>query len=325
MNELGTPYEQASSLIKVASEFKKRFSPELDTACQAALDAELFTEPSSSIADRIEAFRERCEFDRISNKAFDGLVSALNENLDAENLHSEIFYFIIKTLPLKFSGKDSELISTQFGERVAVSGVFETVVLTRQMLFNLLILVTFVDGEIEQTDRSTFDPADLFSTFVDLLREYEMVFWLGSNIRKRSLSRSSQPRTDVSTPIFSLKDHSSKSQGPAATILEDLFVHLIKPRQTIGLPQSYTLALGIRDLLSWVSRPGEVAYPNALAYIQCDLIANNNIHLAWDFLRFQADTAWATYVKGRLHVAMSDFDTAAVYFRKAAYLLCKYY
>lgn len=97
----------------------------------------------------------------------------------------------------------------------------------------------------------------------------------------------------------------------------------IKPRQALGLPQSYILTLGIRDVLAWVTRQGEVAYPNALAYIQCDLIAKNDIQLAWDFLRFQASTAWATYVKGRLHVAMSEFDTAAIYFRKASHLLCK--
>ncbi|KAJ5246873.1 hypothetical protein N7468_001856 [Penicillium chermesinum] len=321
-SELGMQYEEASSLIKVAAEFKKRFSPELNSACEAALEAELFTEPSSSITDRIEAFRERCEFgERISNKMFDGLVAALNENLDAGNLHSEIFYFIIKTLPLKFSGKDSELLSTHFGERVTISGVFETVLLTRQLLFNLLILITFVDGEIEQADSSTFDPAELFTTFIDLLREYEMVFWLGSNVRKRSHTRSPQSGAEPGTPVFSLKDRGSKSHAPTVTILEDLFVHHIKPHQTIGLPQSYTLSLGVKDLLAWVARPGEVAYPNALAYIQCDLIANNNIDLAWDFLRFQADTSWSTYVKGRLHVAMSEFDTAAIYFRKAAYLL----
>ncbi|KAJ5714053.1 uncharacterized protein N7483_011234 [Penicillium malachiteum] len=320
--ELGNLYEQASSLMKVASDFRKRFSAELDAACQAALDVEIYNEPSSSITDRMDSFRERCEFaDQISNRTFDGLVAALNENLDAENLSGEVFYAIIDTLPLGFNGKDSELLSTFFGARVLVSGALETILLNHRMLFDLLILVAFVDSEIEQGAASTFDAAGLFSTLTDLLKEYEMMRWLSSNVRKCA-DRPANTKSDASTPIFSLKDAQSKVKNQkTATILEDLFVTDIKPRQAIGLPQSYTLCLGIRDVLAWVTRPGEVAYPNALAYIQCDLIAKNNIDLAWDFLRFQPSTSWATYVKGRLHVAMSEFDMAAIYFRKAAYLL----
>lgn len=323
--ELGNLYEQASSLMKVAAEFRKRFSAELDAACRAALEVEIFNEPSSSIVDRMDSFRERCEFgDRISNKSFEGLVAALNEYLDAENLSGDPFYAIIDTVPSGFSGKDSGLLSTYFGSRVAVSGALETILLTRQILYDLLILVTFVDGEIEQGERSKFDAADLFSTLVDFLREYEMMYWLSSNVRKCP-DPAVGTSADASTPIFSLKEKNPDQNKNlrTATILEDLFVTDIKPRQTIGVPQSYTLTLGIRDVLAWVTRPGEVAYPNALAYIQCDLIAKNNIDLAWDFLRFQASTSWAIYVKGRLHVAMAEFDMAAIYFRKAAYVLCK--
>lgn len=322
-SELGNLFEEASSLMKVASDFRKRFSTELDAACRAALEVEIFTEPFSSITDRMDVFRERCEFDRISNKTFDSLVASLNDYFDAENLSNDAFYAIINTAPLGFHGKDSELKSTCFGSRVTVSGALETIILTRKILYDLLILVVFVDGEIEQGDRSNFDAPDLFSTLVDLLREYEMMYWLSSNVRNcpdRSVSTGAD-----SSQTFSPKDNKSQNKHlRSATILEDLFVSDIKPRQAIGLPQSYTLTLGIRDVLAWVTRQGEVAYPNALTYIQCDLIAKNNIDLAWDFLRFQASTPWATYVKGRLHVAMAEFDTAAIYFRKAAYLLCKF-
>ncbi|KAJ5307447.1 hypothetical protein N7476_008103 [Penicillium atrosanguineum] len=319
-SELGNLFEEASSLMKVASDFRKRFSAELDVACRAALEVEIFTEPFSSITDRMDVFRERCEFDRISNKTFDSLVASLNDYFDAENLSSDAFYAIINTAPLGFNGKDSELKSTCFGSRVTVSGALETILLTRKILYDLLILIVFVDGEIEQGNRSNFDAPDLFSTLIDLLREYEMMYWLSSNVRKCP-DRSVSSGTD-SSQTFSLKDDKSQNKHQrSATILEDLFVSDIKPRQAIGLPQSYTLTLGIRDVLAWVTRQGEVAYPNALTYIQCDLIAKNNIDLAWDFLRFQASTPWATYVKGRLYVAMAEFDTAAIYFRKAAYLL----
>lgn len=322
-SEIGDLFEQSSHLIKVASGFRRRFPAELEADCQRALEAELFTEPSSSIQDRMDAFRERCDFgEQISNKVYEGLIGAMNEQLNIYNLQNEVFYTIIDTIPLGFPGKDSDLLPTHFGVRVTVNGVQETILFTRRVLTDLLLLVLFVDGEVQQEEDSNFDAVDLFASLITLLREYEMMAWLSSNCRK--CSGRSTSATDDNASTFSLKESSRKKDAPRmATILEDLFATDIKPRQTTGLPQSYTLSLGIRDVLSWVTRQGEVAYPNALVYIQCDLIAKNNIDLAWDFLRFQASTSWATYVKGRLYVAMSEFDTAALYFRKAAYLLCK--
>ncbi|KAF7159600.1 hypothetical protein CNMCM6106_006916 [Aspergillus hiratsukae] len=321
-SEIGDLFEQASFLLRVASGFRKRFPAGLEAACYSALEAEVYTEPSSSIPDRMDAFRERCDFaEQISNKTYDGLLAAMNERLNIYNLSNDVFYTIIDTIPLGFPGKDSELLPTHFGVKVTVNGAQETIENTRQLLIDLLLLVVFVDGEVQQEDGSSFDAGDLFATLIALLREYEMMSWLSSNVRK-SVDKAPSVISDTSNSMVSLKDSTPKGNGErVVTILEDLFATDIKPRQAVGLPQSYTLTLGIRDVLSWVTRQGEVAYPNALVYIQCDLIAKNNIDLAWDFLRFQATTSWATYVKGRLYVAMSEFDTAVLYFRKAAYLL----
>lgn len=323
-SELGDLFEEASHLMTVASDFRRRFSADLDAACAGAIDAEVFAEPSSSVQDRMDAFRDRCDFsEQISNQIYDELIAEMNQRLNIYMLSSEIFFKILETIPLGFPGKDSDLLPTHFGVKVTVNGVQETILFTKKILIDLLVLVVFVDGEVQQEDGSTFDAIELFVEIVTLLREYKMMSWLSSNTRKASV-RSEMTTEDSSMPSFSLTTPPPNAKdGRVVTVLEDLFATDIKPRQAIGVPQSYTLTLGIRDVLSWVTRPGEVAYPNALVYIQCDLIAKGNIDLAWDFLRFQVSTSWSTYVKGRLYVAMSELDTAALYFRKAAYLLCK--
>jgi nuclear pore complex protein Nup160 len=321
--ELGPDFQTPSALLKVASDFRKKFTPQLDGACRAALQAEIFSEPSSSILDRMESFRERCDFtNQISNKAFDNLEAALSEYMNTDCLDMNAFLAIINTASLHFCGEDSELLSTCFGARVLVSGAQETISISRQIFLDLLILITFLDGEVEQSSKSDFDAPCLFSSLIDLLREYEMMAWLSSNVRKCP-DRATKSH-DSSTSRY-VKDGNSKNKNyRTASILEDLFVTDIKPQQAIDSPQSYTLTLDIRDVVAWITREGEVNYQNAVAHIQCDLIAKNNIDLAWDFLRFQASTSWSTYVKGRLHVAMSEFDAAAIYFRKAAYLLCTF-
>ncbi|CAG8081627.1 unnamed protein product [Penicillium salamii] len=318
--EIGPDSQTASVLLRVASNFRKKFTAQLDGACRAALQAEIFSEPSSSILDRMDSFRERCDFtNQISNKTFDNLDAALSEYMDTDSLPMNAFLAIIHTASLHFCGEDSELSSTCFGARVLVSGAQETISIMRQIFFDLLILVTFLDGELEQSSDSEFDAPALFASLVDLLREYEMMAWLSSNVRK---CPDSPVKPQESSTSRLLKESNSKGKNQrTASILEDLFVTDIKPQQAIDSPQTYTLTLGIRDVVAWITRAGEVNYQNAVAHIQCDLIAKNNIDLAWDFLRFQASTSWSTYVKGRLHAAMSEFDAAAIYFRKAAYLL----
>ncbi|CAG8948167.1 unnamed protein product [Penicillium salamii] len=318
--EIGPDSQTASVLLRVASDFRKKFTAQLDGACRAALQAEIFSEPSSSILDRMDSFRERCDFtNQISNKTFDNLDAALSEYMDTDSLPMNAFLAIINTASLHFCGEDSELSSTCFGARVLVSGAQETTSIMRQIFFDLLILVTFLDGELEQSSDSEFDAPALFASLVDLLREYEMMAWLSSNVRK---CPDSPVKPQESSTSRLLKESNSKGKNQrTASILEDLFVTDIKPQQAIDSPQTYTLTLGIRDVVAWITRAGEVNYQNAVAHIQCDLIAKNNIDLAWDFLRFQASTSWSTYVKGRLHAAMSEFDAAAIYFRKAAYLL----
>ncbi|KAJ5366509.1 Nucleoporin [Penicillium brevicompactum] len=317
--EIGPGSQTASLLLKAAADFRKKFSPQLDGACRAALQTEIFSEPSSSILDRMDSFRERCDFtNQVSNKTFDNLDAALSEYMNTDCLPMDAFLSIITTASLHFCGEDSELSSTSFGARVLVSGAQETISIMRQIFFDLLILVTFLDGEVEQSKDSDFNAPVLFSSLVDLLREYEMMSWLSSNVRKCPGSPAGLHESSTSRQ---LKDGSNDKNQRTASILEDLFVTDIKPQQAIDSPQTYTLTLGIRDVVAWITREGEVNYQNAVAHIQCDLIARNNIDLAWDFLRFQSTTSWSTYVKGRLHAAMSEFDAAAIYFRKAAYLL----
>ncbi|KKA16873.1 hypothetical protein T310_9487 [Rasamsonia emersonii CBS 393.64] len=318
--ELGDRYDQASYLIEVAAGFRKRLPAEVHRSCQSAIEAEIFMEPSLSAPDRLAAFQERSELgERVSDDIFDSLCAAMNERLNIYKLPSELFYAIIDTIPLGFPGKDSDLLLTAFGLRATVNGSQETISDTCQILYDLLILVVFIAGEINQEDGSTFDAVDLFSTLIEVIKEYKMLYWLSSTTRV-SPNRAQNDAGDSSVSTFSLKPQ-TKGTGVVSTILEDLFAVHIKPRPAVGVPQSYTLTQGIRDVLSWVTRQGEVAFPNVLVFIQCDLIANGNIDLACDFLRFQPNTAWATYAKGRLYVAKSEFDTAALYFQKAAHLL----
>ncbi|KAK2761563.1 hypothetical protein FQN54_001391 [Arachnomyces sp. PD_36] len=319
-SELGGGHESAL-LLEVAISFRKSLPSRLIGQCRTALDAELFVDPSYPAPDRIVEFHERCGFaEQITDDIFDSVFSGLEDSIGLGNLTNDLFYTVIDTLPLDFPTRDSDLLSTSFGRNTVVQGALETILLTRQTLTDLLLLVIFIETEVTRENEFSFDSADLFTTLVDLLKEYEMMHWLGSKVRPWPEKSLPGDHTSMSVSGISMED-SDAPHHRVSTILEDLFAVHIRPHPADGIPQSYRLTQQIRDVLSWITRQGEVSFPNVLVYIQCDLLACNNIELASDFLRFQPSTAWSTYVKGRLSLAKSELDTAAIYFQKAAYLL----
>lgn len=323
-SELGGGSQESTLLMDLAISFRKSLSSKFMGQCRTALEAELFVGPSFPAPDRMVEFHERSGFaEHITDDIFDAIFHGLEETIGLENLTSDLFYSIIDTMPLNFATRDSELLSTAFGRNTIVQGSLETILLTRQTLVDLLLLVIFIETEVTREHDFDFDGADLYTTLIDLLKEYEMMHWLGSKVREWPEKSLPGELTNTSLSGLSTKD-SDTQVHKVSTILEDLFAVHIRPHPADGIPQSYRLTQQIRDVLSWITRQGEVTFPNVLVYIQCDLLACNNVDLASDFLRFQPNTAWSTYVKGRLCVARSEFDVAAIYFQKAAYLLCKF-
>lgn len=323
-SELGYRPDQGASLVTAAETFRRKLTPELNQTCRTALNAELFTEPSFSAPERLATFHERCKFgELITDTMFDNIFASIEETIRLDQLTNDLFGSILDTIPLGFPAKDSELVSTAFGRGVTVQGTLETIHLNKQVLNDLLLLTVFIEVELSQDEGLNFDGVDLFVTLIDLLKEYEMMSWLGSNIRSTSEGTSSGSVISDSIQKGPKSTGSEARECKSVTLLEDLFVVHIKPRPPVGVPQTFIMMQQIRDVISWITRQGGVSLENVLAFIQCDLLASGNTDLASDFLRFQPNTGWATYVKGRLYIARSEFDTAAVYFQKAAFNLGK--
>lgn len=316
VEELGAQPSESCSVIQLALAFQNRFSSELKQACRLALNAEIYQDPSLPAAARISEFYTTCNFESgISDDTFDFVSNTIDSLGGLGKLDTGVFFDFVRTLPSQFNNKDSELLSTAFGRSLATSGAVETIFLVRELLSAFIALIVFVHTEFgsEEEGQDRFDGEELFSAFVESLREYEMMYWLGSNSREAVSTDEGVDAIEAASEV--------KAQS---TILEDLFVVPIKPRPARRAPLSYVVTEYVREIVSWITRQGEVSLDNGLVFIQCDLLVNGNIDLATDFLRFQPTTAWSTYVKGRLYLIKEDFDRAAIYFQKSAYLMCKY-
>lgn len=317
--EMAVLPDELSLLLATAATFRQGFSHQFRRACDAILAAELWQEPELSAQLRMQSFYERCHFDQgIGDEDVARLRADLTRFEDRGGIRDAIFRTFIKALPKTRSEVQGSL-STRFGLGVIMRGAQEIIDLYEQMLSNLLILVVIIDIEMEEDDLIAHDfmAAPIYIELLDLLKQYKVLHWLAKNVRPEPRPGSGDEGVEMSSEIT---DTSKKS-----TILQNLFAQALAPRPDTEQAQPGKLTEDIEDVIVWTTGISEngVSFNDVLAHIQCNLLLNNNIDLASSFLRYQPSTAWATYLKGRLHLLKGDFTQAAIYFKKAAFKLCK--
>jgi len=315
--------DELACVIEAAATFRQRFNYGLQQTCNSILAEELWLDPSHSVPLRIQSFYDRCNFaEEIGSVPFDELTNALDRVDGFNGLETDAFFAILDEFSYSLPPEPSGLLHTFFGRKVLINGARELIELRKRMLFDLMTLVVFVDMEIDRDEMpmENFDAAQIYVKLLDLLKQYQLTQWLVENTRMeniRGLAKS--PNSSVQNGNLSSGD-----QGTESTILESLFA-LDLPAQSLETQsQPEALTYDIKDLLQWVVGGNEDRSLDEISvFVQTNLLANNNINLASDLLRYQPSTAWSTYIKGRLYLAKGISTQAAIYFKKAAFKLCK--
>ena len=315
------PLAIMAGLISTSAAFRKSFVPELALDVADALEEELLHDAEFPVPYRINDFYDRVNFNEsISNETFHQLEADIGAIGGLAALTTELFLLILDTLPQKVNDSISALRTTIFGSNVLCAGMQEAITSSRQLVFDLLMLVIFLEGEINHDEPNSipFDAAQLFVQMTAILKEYDKNLWLISHVRLVPMQILGEaPEPNSSRRIM----HVSDQDGRFVTILEDAVAKAIRPQAPVEKPQSFLLTDLLGLIESWINGKDEVSPDDSIVYVQCDLIAQNNISLASDFLRFQPNNAWSSYVKGRLYLAREELDLAARHLQKAAYEL----
>lgn len=316
--------DELAVLIEAGTTFRQSFSYRLRSTCDRVLATELWVDSSYSVPLRIQSFYDQCNFaEEVGSAPFDDLMGALDRIGGANALETDTFLAILEDLAHGLPEHASDLVHTKFGLKLLISGAQEMISLRIRLLFDLLVLVVFVDMETDrgETPMENFDAPRTYVEILELLKQYQIMQWLAKNSRAEASSSSAEPAPAKAEKIDSYNVRRPRS----STLLESLFA-LDLPAQSFGIQsQSEALTQSIEDLLLWATGGHDptVTFDDVPVYVQCNLLVNNNLDLASDFLCFQPSTAWATYIRGRLSLLNREFTEAAIYFKKAAFKLCK--
>jgi nuclear pore complex protein Nup160 len=321
--------EELAAVVEAAAAFRRAFGSPLRHAYDVILNAELWEDSLYSVPARMVSFYDRFNFEQeIGDVEISNLEAGLELIGGYSGLETDLFLAIINELPQFMIADVSGLLSTKFGLKALVGGALEMISLHERLLVDLLILVVFVHAEADREEDlfTNLDAAKIYSVLLEELRKYQLMQWLGRNVRAQ---KNTLPPVDLSVRILTAREKGREKgsillQTLSNTVLEDLFVVDVKPQSYIHQSQQAALTQSIQDILKWVTGGNEsaITLDIVLVHIQCNLLANNNLELANDFLLYQPCTAWATYIKGRLCLIKGEYDEAALYFKKAAFKLC---
>ncbi|MCJ1421970.1 hypothetical protein MMC32_008337, partial [Xylographa parallela] len=307
-------------LVGAAAQFRASFSETLQTQCAKAVQQELWQDSLYSVPVQIQSFYESCNFvDEISDKQYNDVVVALRAAGGLESFDTAFVLELVEKFLQPMSTEVSGLVSTRFGLRLLVKGARELITLHKRVLTDILLFVVFIDMEVdrEEYDLERFEAARVYTEVLGLLRQYQMLEWLATTIRPDPHEKAESGSSDNLTP--------QHTPGRLTTVLENLFAVDTRPQSYTTISQSESVTGNIEDLLKWVTGGNDptVTMERVLVNIQCNLLQNNNIDLASSFLLFQPSTAWATYIRARLHLLRNEFPDAAIFFQKAAYGLSR--
>lgn len=298
----------ASRLVLAASILRQRSSPELFKSIETALLVEIYQEAEKSPSTRLTDLYESSNMaNELTDEAYEATMETLERLGGPPSVDNDLFIAALNLLPENLQRHGSSLRYNDLGLRLITVGASDIIFLCRQVLIDLFSLVLFLEFEMDQEEMRSvgLEAAELFPQFMTMFKDYEERMWLVTRRREKT-------------------GHASAgliNSGP--TILQDLFAPQVTPQPAVNLSQCVLITEDSEKLVTLPGGYADTDPDDASVYILCNLINNNDLELAGDFLRFLSNTPWAAYGRGRVYLARREFDNSAFHFRKSAYYLGK--
>jgi hypothetical protein len=302
-------------LLNAASSFRKRLPLHVQQDVQRQIEMDLLASRSLTVVDRMEHIEHHSELIQyVSDEDLSLLVEELGT--EVKDISTETFRRAIRTFSYEATGNlNSRKQTTRFGLKALLQVSQETLEADHKILLDLLVLVLVMFVELEGETPEDFDASEVF---MELLFEYKdcmTVSWLASTVWAHQTATGSASEMLNRTLSETLK--TGKKLPLTQTVLEGIYgerafeVHLPKEAKT------NLLTHWSRGWIASVFKDGE--YDAVVEDTMGILLFQREYELALDFSRYLPESNWATYLKGRLHIALGENDEAAICFRKTAY------
>ncbi|KAI1826487.1 nucleoporin Nup120/160-domain-containing protein [Xylaria intraflava] len=307
-----------SSLIITGQNFVEGFSDSILHICQSVLRAELFEGASKTNQERIQFFSDKAGFWRqISDEDCAQVTEVLGANFNV--VTSEVYQEMLSACNETWNPRrPTEYLLTELGRRVIIKATEDVAALQWDVCFNQLILLIHMEFEFDHPEDALHNRVDIAAVYRKLLQalsRLQLVRWLANVQIPTPLSK-----TDISNSMSGSFPAPAKRPSDGYrlnTALEESIGHLlgisdIGPGHSLAITSIITK---IATNLCAVESDVELQ-PH---YIQCALLVRDRADLAVELTPFSSQDAFSVYIQGRVFLALRDYSSAAMHFKKAAY------
>ncbi|KAJ2897877.1 DNA repair protein rad51 [Zalerion maritima] len=319
-HSLSTPplgLEDVSNLVATGLNFVDGFSDSMMQICNSVLKAELFEESTKTDMERLQFFSDKAGFWRqLSDEDCVQATDALGGNF--HKVTSDVYQQLFDLASAAEESRRRNVLYplTEFGRKVVIRATQDTGEIWRRIFFSQLILLVHMEFEFDSEDdalHQRIDVGAIYKAIIDLLKRQELVSWLGRTEIAVPVSRLERQRGD-SGPNSPAVTRNAKEETQTITALEGSVGHLLGLVDTkMDAPFANSVTDVVTNLLASDS---DIELVPAL--IQCSLLKRERADLALELQPFSGSEPFATYVQGRVFLALKDYETAGRYFAKAA-------
>ncbi|KAK3693872.1 nucleoporin Nup120/160-domain-containing protein [Podospora appendiculata] len=305
--------EGVAALVTAGLSFVEGFSDSMSQLSRAALRAEIYEDSAKPDDERIQQFFDKAGFWRqITEEDCSQVVETLGQNFRmlTPRLYDDLFDLI--TSDGETNSQELREPFTALGRKVIVHTVQDTIELHWQILFSQLILLVHMEFEIDDEEaalHSRFDVGSVYRRLIDALRRLEQLRWMAKTELSIPVSKADRSNSGTASPTAKRGNEETYS----ITALEGLTGHLFGLSESNNMP----MLSSITDLVLDLCSPGS-STELSIWLLQCWLLKHGRPDLALELNPFAEQDPFSTYVQGRVFLAVNQFDTASVYFRRAS-------
>ena len=302
-------------LLSAAKEFRASLSANFRARFQDAAINEAINHVFSDWDDSKNRIINLYDSHNFSNEVMDDDFAALEqaaEPLDGlGNLSANAFLAVFEKMDedARTKVKDLHQHLRRYGEKFTMAVAQETLQRDRSVLLDMLALMTFMYGDLDQADlheEFVGQIGELYEAVIARLKHNEFLTWLAGN----EMQVSSETREAATAT----KDDASM------TVLEAIFIFGWDGKAPANEDLPHLLTTWSKR---WIYGPDLAAEWDGLTgHVLAVLIRRQRYDLAADALKFisQSDESpsWLRYLEGRLNLALGDYAIASMKFEAAA-------
>ncbi|KAI0412007.1 nucleoporin Nup120/160-domain-containing protein [Xylaria grammica] len=307
-----------ASLVITGQNFVEGFSDSMLQICQSVLRAELFEKASKTDQERIQFFSDKAGFWRqISDEDCAQVTDVLGPNFNI--VTSGVYQQMLTTCNETWSPRrPTEYPLTELGRRLIVKATEDVAELQWNVCFSQLILLVHMEFEFDRPEDALHNRVNIGAVYRNLLQtlsRLQLVRWLASTRLPTPLSKTDRANSiPGSSPVLVKRQ---VEEYKLNTALEESIGHLLGISD-VGSGHSLAMTSVITKIVTNLCAPDSDVelQPH---YIQCALLVRERADLAIELTPFSDQDPFSVYIQGRVSLALRDYSSAAVHFKKAAY------